>query len=153
LQTYFLRFDGVLVQGSDKDSANLACLLSNLPTDPLWAGHTRKNALSPVAGHRFHPQNYPPKIDAKLVEKDNSNSIKIGCTTLKILSKLKRTRSQITSDLYILNWKSSYDVTMFMCQSRSTIFPRIFIFVIFRPRDMQEYIFMFSIALEWIVNI
>jgi hypothetical protein len=56
------------------------------------------------------------------------------------------------SDLYILNWKSSYDVTLFMCQSRSTIFPGILIFVIFRPRDMQEYIFMFSIALEWTVN-
>ena len=66
-----------------------------------------------------------------------------------ILSKLKRTRSQITSDLYILNWKSSYDVMLSMCQSRSTIFRRILIFVIFRPRDMQEYIFMFSIALEW----
>jgi hypothetical protein len=36
-----------------------------------------------------------------------------------------------------------------MCQSRSTIFRRILIFVIFRLRDMQEYIFMFSIALEW----
>ena len=70
----------------------------------------------------------------------------------EILSKLKPTRSQITSALYILNWKSSYDVTLFMCQSRSTIFPRILIFVIFRLRDMQEYIFMFSIALEWIVN-
>jgi hypothetical protein len=44
------------------------------------------------------------------------------------------------SDLYILNWKSSYDVTFFMCQSRSTIFPGILIFVIFRPRDMQEYV-------------
>jgi hypothetical protein len=33
-----------------------------------------------------------------------------------------------------------------------TIFPGILIFVIFRPRDMKEYIFMFSIALEWIVN-
>ena len=65
---------------------------------------------------------------------------------------MKRTRSQITSDLYILNWKSSYDVTLFMCQSRSTIFPGILVFVIFRPRDIQEYIFMFSIALEWIVN-
>jgi hypothetical protein len=32
------------------------------------------------------------------------------------------------------------------------IFPGILIFVIFRPRDIQEYIFMFSIALEWIVN-
>ena len=31
-------------------------------------------------------------------------------------------------------------------------FPRILIFVIFRPRDMQEYICMFSIALEWTVN-
>ena len=41
------------------------------------------------------------------------------------------------SDLYILNWKSSYDVM----SSRSTIFPGILIFVIFRPRDMQEYIF------------
>jgi hypothetical protein len=36
-----------------------------------------------------------------------------------------------------------------MCQSRSTIFRGILIFVIFRPRDMQEYNFMFSIALEW----
>ena len=69
-----------------------------------------------------------------------------------ILSKLKRTRSQITPDLYILNWKSSYDVTVFRCQSRSTIFPAILIFVIFTPRDMQEYIFMFSIVLEWTVN-
>ena len=56
------------------------------------------------------------------------------------------------SDLYILNWKSSYDVTLFMYQSRSTLFPGNLIFVIFRPRDMQEYIFMFSIALEWTVN-
>jgi hypothetical protein len=39
------------------------------------------------------------------------------------------------------------------CQSRSTIFPGILTFVIFRPRDMQEYIFMFSIALEWTVNL
>ena len=39
-----------------------------------------------------------------------------------------------------------------MCQSRSTIFPEMLIFVIFRPRDMKEYILMFSIALEWIVN-
>jgi hypothetical protein len=31
---------------------------------------------------RFHPQNHTPKIDAKWVKKDNSNSIKIGCTTL-----------------------------------------------------------------------
>jgi hypothetical protein len=57
-----------------------------------------------------------------------------------------------TSDLYILNWKSSYDVTLFMCQSRSTIFPGILFCVVFRPRDMQEYISMFIIALEWTVN-
>jgi hypothetical protein len=37
-------------------------------------------------------------------------------------------------------------------KSRSTIFPGISIFVPFRPRDMQEYIFMLSIALEWTVN-
>jgi hypothetical protein len=43
-----------------------------------------------------------------------------------------------------------YDVTLFMCQSRSTIFPGILIFVIFLPRDMTEYIFMFRIALECI---
>jgi hypothetical protein len=35
---------------------------------------------------------------------------------------------------------------LFMCQSRSSSYPGILIFVIFRPRDMQEYIFMFSIA-------
>ena len=29
---------------------------------------------------------------------------------------------------------------------------RNFIFVVFRPRDMQEYISMFSIALAWTVN-
>ena len=61
----------------------------------------------------------------------------------------ERTRSQITSDLSILNGKSSYDVTLFMCQSRSTKFRGILICVIFRPRDMQEYIFMFNITLEW----
>jgi hypothetical protein len=54
------------------------------------------------------------------------------------------------SDIYILNWKSSYDVTLFMCQSRTTVFSGIF--VIFRPSDMQEYICLFSIALEWTVN-
>jgi hypothetical protein len=37
-------------------------------------------------------------------------------------------------------------------KSRSTIFPGILFFVIFRPRDIQEYISMFSIALEWTVN-
>jgi len=62
---------------------------------------------------------------------------------------LKRTRSQITSDRYILNGKSSYDVTLFMCQSLPTIFHRILICVFLRPRDMQEYIFMFTISLEW----
>ena len=31
-----------------------------------------------------------------------------------ILSKLKRTRNQMTSDLYVLNWKSSYDVMLLM---------------------------------------
>jgi hypothetical protein len=46
----------------------------------------------------------------------------------------------------------SYYVTLFMCQSSSTIFPGILIFVIFRPRNMQEYNFMFSIELEWTVN-
>jgi hypothetical protein len=45
-------------------------------------------------------------------------------------------------------WKPSYDVTLFMCQSRSTIFLRILICVMFRPRDIQEYICMFSIALD-----
>jgi len=36
-----------------------------------------------------------------------------------------------------------------MCQSPQQQFRGILICVIFRPRDMQEYIFMFSIALEW----
>ena len=35
-----------------------------------------------------------------------------------ILSKLKRTRNQMTSDLYVLNWKSSYDVMLLMYQRR-----------------------------------
>jgi hypothetical protein len=34
------------------------------------------------SGSSFSPQNRPPKIDAKWVKKDNSNSIKIGCTML-----------------------------------------------------------------------
>ena len=45
----------------------------------------------------------------------------------------------------ILNWKSSYDVTLFMCQSRSIIFRGILICVIFRPRDMQQYYMLFGI--------
>ena len=39
-----------------------------------------------------------------------------------------------------------------MCQSRLTIFAEILVFVLFKPRDMQEYIFMLSFALEWTVN-
>jgi hypothetical protein len=87
-----------------------------------------------------------PIIDAVLKTWNPTMSYIQQCTkliiipTLKvnfsyILSKLKRTRSQTTSDLYILNWKSSCDVTLFMCQSRSTIFRGILICVIFRPRD------------------
>jgi hypothetical protein len=55
------------------------------------------------------------------------------------------------NDVWPFNFKLevSYDVTLFMCQSRSTIFRGILNFVIFRPRDMQEYFFIFSIALEW----
>jgi hypothetical protein len=49
-------------------------------------------------------------------------------------------------DLYVLHWKSSYDVMLFMFQSRQQHFG-ILICVIVRPRDMQEYILMFSIAL------
>ena len=39
-----------------------------------------------------------------------------------ILSKLKRTPSQMTSDLYVLNWKSSYDVMLLMFQRRQQYF-------------------------------
>jgi hypothetical protein len=39
-----------------------------------------------------------------------------------ILSKLKRTRNQMTSDLYVLNWKSSYDVMLLMYQRRQQDF-------------------------------
>jgi len=35
---------------------------------------------------------------------------------------LKRTRNQKTSDLYVLNWKSSHDVMLSMCQSRQQHF-------------------------------
>jgi hypothetical protein len=39
-----------------------------------------------------------------------------------IWSKLKRTRSQITFNLYVSNWKSSYDVMLVICQSRQQHF-------------------------------
>jgi hypothetical protein len=39
-----------------------------------------------------------------------------------ILSKLKRTQNQMTSDLYVLNWKSSYDVMLLMYQRRQQHF-------------------------------
>jgi hypothetical protein len=35
-----------------------------------------------------------------------------------ILSTLKRTRNQMMSDLYVLNWKSSYDVIMLLMYQR-----------------------------------
>jgi len=35
---------------------------------------------------------------------------------------LKRTQNQKMSDLYVLNWKSSYDVKLSMCQSRQQHF-------------------------------
>ena len=39
-----------------------------------------------------------------------------------IWSKLKYTRNQMTSDLYVLNWKSSYDVMLLMYQRRQQHF-------------------------------
>jgi hypothetical protein len=48
-------------------------------------------------------------------------------------------------DHYVLNWKSSYDVMLFMSQKSSTTFRGILICVIFRPRDMQEYYMLFGI--------
>jgi hypothetical protein len=45
-----------------------------------------------------------------------------------IWSKLKRTRSQITSNLYVSNWKSSYDVILVMGQSRQWHFAEFFQF-------------------------
>ena len=39
-----------------------------------------------------------------------------------ILSKLKCTRNQMTSDLYVLNWMSSYDVMLLMYQRRQQHF-------------------------------
>jgi len=49
------------------------------------------------------------------------------------------------SDLNILNWKSSYDVMLLMCKVVNNI-SRNFNLCDFY---MQEYIFMFSSALEW----
>ena len=46
-----------------------------------------------------------------------------------IWSKLKRTRSQITSYIYVSNWKSSYDsndVMLVMCQNRQWHFADFF---------------------------
>ena len=72
---------------------------------------------------------------------------------VKFFSKLKRARSQKIKqrrDLYVLNLKSYYDVMLFMCQCYQQHFTEFFFWgVIFRLRDMQEYILMFSIALEW----
>ena len=39
-----------------------------------------------------------------------------------MLSKLKRTPGQKMSDLYVLNWKSLYEIVLFMCQSRQQHF-------------------------------
>jgi hypothetical protein len=50
-----------------------------------------------------------------------------------IWSKLRRTRSQITYNLYVSNWKSSYDVNdvmLVMCQSRQWHFAEFFQFTI-----------------------
>jgi hypothetical protein len=56
----------------------------------------------------------------------------------------------VANRVYYPFW-SSYDVT-FMCQSRSTIFPRILIFVIFRLGGYARIHFYVQYSLEWIVN-
>ena len=48
-------------------------------------------------------------------------------------------------DLYLLNWKSSYDVMLFIYQSYEQQFRGILICAICRPRDMQEYYMLFEI--------
>ena len=73
---------------------------------------------------------------------------------------MKRTPSLMTSDLYVLSWKSSYDVTLLMCKRRQQHFSefwfvwfldqgyaRIYFYVIFRPGICKN-IFLCSV-LHW----
>ena len=48
-------------------------------------------------------------------------TLQVNLKKLNLL-KLKRTQSQNTTDLYVLNWTSSYDVMLFMCQSHQQHF-------------------------------
>jgi hypothetical protein len=78
-------------------------LVPALPTDAFVTFSKRKRqikpktfgdcvTINPVEKHKannkkcltipYSRTNHPPKIDAKWVKKDNSNSIKIGCTLL-----------------------------------------------------------------------
>jgi hypothetical protein len=62
---------------------------------------------------------------------------------------LKHTRSKITSDLCRFKLEVFIWRHVVYVPKSSTTFHRILIRVIFRSRDMQEYIYMFSITLEW----
>ena len=60
------------------------------------------------------------------------------------LSKLKRTLCQRTPDLYVLNWKSSYDVMLFMCQRRQKHFTEFWL-VWFLDRGICKNTFVCSV--------
>ena len=81
----------------------------------------------------------------------NINNNKKECLTMIVndstnINKQKRMFKQWLSTIPLISFAYIY-----VPKSINNI-SRNFNFLIFRPRDMQEYIFMFSIALEWTVN-
>jgi hypothetical protein len=56
-------------------------------------------------------------------------------------------------DLYVLNWKSSYDVMLLMFQSRQQHFAGILICVIFRPGICKNNTFLSTILNLRIISI
>jgi hypothetical protein len=60
--------------------------------------------------------------------------------SLKFIKNEAYTKPNDVSDLYVLNWKSSYDVMLLMCQSRQQ--RRILIFAILDQEYARIYLYV-----------
>ena len=99
-----------LCKTSHKDSCAGPCLTWHC--QPIKSAEYNQRETAIVSDWKPYLQQYTKIIKTPTLQTDFSY----------IVSKLKRTRNQMTSDIYVLNWKSSYDVMLLMYQRRQQYF-------------------------------
>ena len=110
----YIRISSVLMcflcKTSHKDSCAWPCL--TWLCQPIKSAEYNQRETTIVSDWKPYLQQYTKMIKTPTLQTYFSH----------ILSKLKCTRNQMTSDLYVLNWKSSYDIMLLMYQRRQQYF-------------------------------